>query len=68
MKIKWGAYMGALILGFFSYSVSSLCKIAGECIFYKQAILILIGAGIGFLIGWRLHSSILYIIRLFKKK
>jgi len=38
----WGSYLGGLIVGFFAYSIGSLCRIAGECIFYKQFILFLL--------------------------
>lgn len=54
----WGSWAGALIFGFIAYSFGSLCKVFGSCIAYKIILLILIGAGIGFLVGWGIHSLV----------
>lgn len=50
-----GSWVGALIFGFIAYSFGSLCKVFGSCMAYKTILLILIGAGIGFLAGWGIH-------------
>jgi len=52
----WGSYVGAAVIGFWAYSIGTLCWIWGSCIYSRLVILWIIGVGLGFLIGWAIHS------------